>query len=396
MKLLFTMVTSLILGSILGCPCNNSPPAGYQNSCAEYAAWQMCEPKWKGNYCECACQTCTVATQDIEIPMRPQMRSSGKYVQFEYNGEWQEVVTDVMQFFDDKKATRGEWFDVLDWANSSTLCANNAQTTACMSCSMNMPQFALQNQVAAFGVSDMYWAYPEAGATCGMCFKIYLESGVASDKCDLKNYKKFSDCPGAGQASYAEYAQEDWAWNARIYTEQSTGRQYLIGISVEWYDLYAPLPYGISYLTKGKLSSGMGSWPVEIQAVECPVGEYKIEYAFIDLNSQDDNLYNKKLQIAGASRPITSVQIKLQDGKWYSMFRSGDKTDGLYPDGDGHWQSPPGLKHSLDEELDLKITCAGSKEAIYERNLIPATIMCKRQDPNCKRAFGTVQCLPLP
>jgi len=78
------------------------------------------------------------------------------------------------------------------------------------------------------------------------------------------------------------------------------------------------------------------------------VGDYKIEYAFIDLNSEESNSYNKKLQIAGASRPVTNVEIKLQDGQWYSMVRSGDKTDGGYPDSDGHWMSPPGIKHGMD------------------------------------------------
>eukprot|EP01023_Acetabularia_acetabulum_P034957 TRINITY_DN328_c0_g1_i12.p1 TRINITY_DN328_c0_g1~~TRINITY_DN328_c0_g1_i12.p1 ORF type:complete len:479 (-),score=59.53 TRINITY_DN328_c0_g1_i12:232-1668(-) len=329
------------------------------------------------------------------VPIRPGMRASGNTAEFSYNGDWQPAVTDVMQFFKNSTATRGEWFDVRDWANQTVQCSNNADTTTCMSCSMNMPKFALEQNVAPFGVSDMYWAYPVPGATCGMCFKVYFNPGVPSDRCNTLQFKQFPECPGIGYAPYAQYASEDWAWNARIYTEPETGRQYLIGINVEWYDLFVPLPYGISYLTKGQSPNGMGSWPIEIQATECPVGDYTIEYAFIDLNSEDSNKYNKKLQISGQSRPITSVEIKLQDGNWYSMFISGDQSDGVYPDSDGHWMSPPGVIHSMDEAVDLKITCAGSSEVIYEYGFIPNNMLCKYQDANCVRVFGQAQCPPM-
>eukprot|EP01025_Chloroclados_australasicus_P011186 TRINITY_DN1483_c0_g1_i12.p1 TRINITY_DN1483_c0_g1~~TRINITY_DN1483_c0_g1_i12.p1 ORF type:complete len:529 (-),score=39.22 TRINITY_DN1483_c0_g1_i12:1725-3311(-) len=516
---LFSLFLSVYMQpASLPCPCNDNPPKDYLHTCKEYANWGVCEMQWKGEYCECACGTCSNTTGSLVIPqeeatqqpkvksasvpqlnirqvsdvscaellqnfallgtneqsamygeepikecmvqydicqgsyvlntccspehscdlqvlgitaptfdfyafidesgsdcrcpfkddtdalppseqlweqvtpIRPQMRPNGSSYQYNYGAEWIGPVSDVMHFFENRIPTRGEWFDVLDWSNQTVQCQNNASTTTCMSCSMNMPRFALDKKIAPFGVSDMYWAYPLPGATCGMCFKVFLKQGEFTDVCNTTSFKQYPQCPGNGNASYADYASQNWAWNSPIYKDEVTSEPYLLGINVEWYDLFVPLPYGISYLTKGKSPIGMGSWPIEIQAVECPVGNYTMEFAFIDLKDDTENKKNKKLQVAGNSMPITAIEIKLVDGNWHQMFLSGDKSDGIYPDGDGHWMSPWTVWHNLDLPVDLKIFCAGSSVPVYEYNIIPQNIMCQYQDTQCKRMISSVQC----
>eukprot|EP01025_Chloroclados_australasicus_P039721 TRINITY_DN412_c0_g1_i2.p1 TRINITY_DN412_c0_g1~~TRINITY_DN412_c0_g1_i2.p1 ORF type:complete len:454 (+),score=39.57 TRINITY_DN412_c0_g1_i2:83-1444(+) len=354
-----------------------------------------------GNQCRCPFKDDTDTLPPSEqvweqvVPIRPQMQVFENSYQFNYGDGWIGPVTDVMYFFENRIPTRGEWFDVLDWSNQTVQCQNNASTTTCMSCSMNMPRFALDKKIAPFGVSDMYWAYPVPGATCGMCFKVILKNGTFFDECATNLFKEYPDCLGVGNASYADYSAKDWAWNSPIYTDKVTGERYLLGINVEWYDLFVPLPYGISYLTKGISPIGMGSWPIEIQAVECPVGDYTMEYTFIDLGTPYFNLVHKKLQVAGSSMPITAIEILLQDGEWHDMYRSGDTTDGIYPDGDGHWMSPWLVEHEMSNPVDLKIFCAGASEPVYERGLVPKDILCTYQDTQCHRFIGTAQCPPL-
>eukprot|EP01024_Parvocaulis_polyphysoides_P020124 TRINITY_DN19274_c1_g1_i5.p1 TRINITY_DN19274_c1_g1~~TRINITY_DN19274_c1_g1_i5.p1 ORF type:complete len:426 (+),score=49.80 TRINITY_DN19274_c1_g1_i5:135-1412(+) len=300
--------------------------------------------------------------------------------------------SDVMGYFRSRFETRGAWFDVQDWAAASNMCQGNATTTACMSCSMNMPHFALQQKVAAFGVSDLLWAFPEAGITCGMCLKILLPNADELKDCDESTIKSDPNCKGTGNAPYLTNSVQPWAWNSPLYSDDESGMKYIIGIVVEWYDLYVPLPYGISYLTKGKEPHGMGSWPVQVTAIECPVQQNGMEYAFIDFGDISQNRYNKKLQIAGHSMPIVSVEIKL-GGQWYTMRRSGKKDDGGYPDSDGHWMSPPATPHDLNVPLDLRILCANSSQPVVETGLVPAEMMCKYQDPQCTRHMGTAQCI---
>eukprot|EP01025_Chloroclados_australasicus_P014009 TRINITY_DN16558_c0_g3_i1.p1 TRINITY_DN16558_c0_g3~~TRINITY_DN16558_c0_g3_i1.p1 ORF type:complete len:387 (-),score=29.42 TRINITY_DN16558_c0_g3_i1:570-1730(-) len=297
--------------------------------------------------------------------------------------------TDVLGFFESRFVSRGEWFNVQDWAAATNMCTGNATTVACMSCSMNMPKFALQEKIAPFGVSDFLWAYPEAGATCGMCLKVYLPSEDVLVQCD--DVKSKPNCIGSGSAPYSSFSTAPWAWESPLYFDPDLSLNYIIGIVVEWYDLDVPLPYGISYLTQGQDTQGFGSWPVQISAIECPVGKHAMEYAFISLGSLTQNIYNKKLQIAGNRMPILSVEIYLGNN-WYTMKRTGNDDDGDYPDGDGHWMSPAGVFHNPRTPLSLRIWCAGSSETVLENALVPNDMMCEYQDPKCIRFVGTAQC----
>eukprot|EP01024_Parvocaulis_polyphysoides_P002995 TRINITY_DN108502_c0_g1_i1.p2 TRINITY_DN108502_c0_g1~~TRINITY_DN108502_c0_g1_i1.p2 ORF type:complete len:124 (-),score=5.82 TRINITY_DN108502_c0_g1_i1:2-325(-) len=82
------------------------------------------------------------------------------------------------------------------------MCRDSPESTACMSCSMNMPKFVLEQNIAAFGVSDLLWAFPEAGASCGMCLKILLPPGQECEQFDESN----PFCAGQGSAPYSEFS----------------------------------------------------------------------------------------------------------------------------------------------------------------------------------------------
>lgn len=304
-----------------------------------------------------------------------------------------------------KVPTRGEWFNVLDWANQSTNCAGRPDSTACMSCSMNMPKFALDNRVAPFGVYDGLWLYPEPGATCGMCYKIMMVNGTMTDRCrkamapgNGDAFESFPECPGRGSTSYIEGSQEEYGWRAKQYKDEATGLPYIIGINVEWYDLDSPLEYGVSYLTKNKRPDGMGSWPLVVSPIPCPVGDHPMEFTFVttpnnDLKVRKEESYFK-LQVAGQRISLAGVQIRWSDTQpWRDMTRTGTRQDGGYGDSDGHWEvniSPD--KVSPDAPAMVRIFCSDGSAPLIQPGLVPRTMNCKWQDPDCVRHLGKVQC----
>lgn len=82
------------------------------------------------------------------------------------------------------------WFNVMDWAQASTICDQTPDTVACMACSFHLPLFARNQHLAPLGVYDALWLNPEAGAVCGMCLKVWLPEGVDSAECTSENYEK--------------------------------------------------------------------------------------------------------------------------------------------------------------------------------------------------------------
>jgi expansin (peptidoglycan-binding protein) len=77
--------------------------------------------------------------------------------------------------------------------------------------------------------------------------------------------------------------------------------------------------------------NGDGRWNIQIQAVQCPVGNTKIQYSF-----QGSNPWYVKVQIRNARIPITHVQLQ-RKGTWVTPSHT---SDGYWLVGDSHeWQT---------------------------------------------------------
>lgn len=69
--------------------------------------------------------------------------------------------------------------------------------------------------------------------------------------------------------------------------------------------------------------NGDGRWKIEIQAIQCPVGNGKIEYKF-----QGSNSYYLKLQIRNARIPATGVEMyQPKSHRWSALHHT---TDGFW------------------------------------------------------------------
>ncbi|XP_046350524.2 uncharacterized protein LOC124131349 isoform X1 [Haliotis rufescens] len=88
--------------------------------------------------------------------------------------------------------------------------------------------------------------------------------------------------------------------------------------------------------------SGDGRWNIEIQAVQCPVGNTNIEYKF-----QGTNPYYIKLQVRNARIPVTEAEM-MQGGNYVSMKHTAD----------GFWELSNG--HQVDQTggVGVKLTAA--------------------------------------
>ncbi|XP_067664679.1 expansin-YoaJ-like [Haliotis asinina] len=82
---------------------------------------------------------------------------------------------------------------------------------------------------------------------------------------------------------------------------------------------------------------GDGSWEVEIQAVQCPVGNTKIEYKF-----QGSNPWYIKLQVRNARLPVNSILVD-RDGQPEPMKHTSD----------GFWELSDGL---IELPIKLEMT----------------------------------------
>ncbi|KAK3097894.1 hypothetical protein FSP39_014245 [Pinctada imbricata] len=79
--------------------------------------------------------------------------------------------------------------------------------------------------------------------------------------------------------------------------------------------------------------NGDGRWKVDIQAIQCPVGNSKIEYKF-----QGSNPYYVKLQIRNARIPATSVEMfQPKHHVWTQLKHT---TDGFWTFGGGTVEKP--------------------------------------------------------
>lgn len=86
-------------------------------------------------------------------------------------------------------------------------------------------------------VSNELWFNPSKGAVCGMCLKVYMSEGMPSAACTLTATPSVASCPGAGTHPYAQYVNESWAWDAKIYPARAPiNLPYFIGVIIEWFD----------------------------------------------------------------------------------------------------------------------------------------------------------------
>ncbi|GMH36574.1 hypothetical protein BSKO_04442 [Bryopsis sp. KO-2023] len=254
-----------------------------------------------------------------------------------------------------------------------------------MACSLGLPQFATKERLAPIAVGNDLWERPEKGAACGMCFKVWMlppprDGRLVEKQCFEDGFSKDPTCPGRGEGSYIESAEEDWAWGAKIHEDEDL--PYFIGIAVDWAVEGIELPYGVSYVMKSGGASNLGNWPVKVAVIPCPVGSNTLEYSFMDFGSEGGNTYNKKLMVAGQRAAISGVDFLLEDGEWYMGSRSGD----------GFWVTPPGIKHSPNKFLSVRIWCALNLQPTIEAELVPNQMLCRYQDPGCKRFVGRAQC----
>ncbi|XP_061174761.1 uncharacterized protein LOC133183887 [Saccostrea echinata] len=79
--------------------------------------------------------------------------------------------------------------------------------------------------------------------------------------------------------------------------------------------------------------NGDGRWKIQIQAIQCPVGNTKIEYKF-----QGSNHYYLKLQIRNARIPATQVEMYQPKSHRWSALRH--TTDGFWVFGSDHVDKP--------------------------------------------------------
>ncbi|BFZ23916.1 hypothetical protein BsWGS_26955 [Bradybaena similaris] len=64
--------------------------------------------------------------------------------------------------------------------------------------------------------------------------------------------------------------------------------------------------------------NGDGRWDISIQAVQCPVGNTKIQYSF-----QGSNQWYVKVQVRNSRIPITGLQLQ-RNGNWVTLSHSSD------------------------------------------------------------------------
>lgn len=283
-------------------------------------------------------------------------------------------------------------FNVHDWNAATTNCVGKS-SSACLSCSMDLPVFAKKGGIAPIGVFNELWCTPAIAATCGMCFKIKVQPGYETARCKRDGFFAHPECPGTvdGAHSYKDHPGMEWAFNYAVYYDDPDGIPYIIGMNVEWYDDRAVpndpvtlqrLPYGISLGTIFGGSRFYGGWPISYQAIACPTGGGTLQYNLVYWPTYKENLYNKKIQITGFAKPLSGVEIRsASDPEWKEMTRSQD----------GYWE----LYYTLldvDEKWELRIYCASGQKPSVEHIWEPTSLYCRYQDPDCTPHFGSVAC----
>ncbi|XP_060066506.1 uncharacterized protein LOC132546807 [Ylistrum balloti] len=95
--------------------------------------------------------------------------------------------------------------------------------------------------------------------------------------------------------------------------------------------------------------NGDGRWGISIRAIQCPVGNTKIEYKF-----QGSNDYYLKLQIRNARIPATQVEMR-QKSMQYASFRHTS---------DGFWVMGSGFDKPVQYPIHLRLTAANGERII--------------------------------
>lgn len=90
------------------------------------------------------------------------------------------------------------------------------------------------------------------------------------------------------------------------------------------------------------------------------------------------------VQVIGQRIPLSAVQLRLQDGNWYTLKVSGD----------GYWQPIESLSFTQDpnEPIDVKIFCSDGSAPKVDKGIFPSQMLCAYQDPECQAQEGSIQC----
>ncbi|KAJ8304118.1 hypothetical protein KUTeg_017701, partial [Tegillarca granosa] len=92
--------------------------------------------------------------------------------------------------------------------------------------------------------------------------------------------------------------------------------------------------------------NGDGRWDIQIQAIQCPVGNTKIEYKF-----QGSNPWYIKLQIRNARIPATHVEIYQEHSRvWKALQHTSDGFWVFSPN--DHYEKP------VPENIQVRLTSA--------------------------------------
>ncbi|DBB16324.1 TPA: hypothetical protein ACH3X3_014630 [Trebouxia sp. C0006] len=209
-----------------------------------------------------------------------------------------------------------------------------------------MPAYAQAAGVGPIAVADELWFQPTKSAVCGMCLKISISPGTPSPTC-TDSTAQTATCPGSGTTPYTSVNQP-WAWNATVYpADANNPLPYFIAVIIEWFDRNQTLPYEVTYPTQNVSTDAFGTWPIIYEGIECPVGNYKLQYHFENVStvigtansSLCDNELNAPcgtvqaderpfaylaFKAIGERIPLAAMQVRLfPNASWLDMARSG-------------------------------------------------------------------------
>ncbi|KAL8591884.1 hypothetical protein ACOMHN_044380 [Nucella lapillus] len=155
------------------------------------------------------------------------------------------------------------------------------------------PPVGLSNQIDALAALNyVIWHNSKA---CGMCFRVTGNGvGLGNDPLNGEYIVFVKDlCPGCGEDGSVDFSL-----------------------------------------------SGDGRWDIEIQAVQCPVGNNKLQYSF-----QGSNPWYLKLQVANYRIPPNEVSVQ-RNGVWQAMTKTSD----------GYWTLSDGVEMTNTDNIPVRVT----------------------------------------
>ncbi|XP_076439114.1 expansin-YoaJ-like [Babylonia areolata] len=161
------------------------------------------------------------------------------------------------------------------------------------------PAVGLSNEIDALAALN-YVSWHNSKA-CGMCFKVTGKGvGAGNDPLNGEYIVFVKDlCPGCGEPGSVDFAL-----------------------------------------------NGDGRWDIEIQAVQCPVANNKLQYSF-----QGSNPWYLKLQVSNYRLPPNEVSIK-KNGVWRTMTKTSD----------GYWTLNDGVEMTNTLDIPVRVTAINGEQ----------------------------------